>query len=51
MTLQQHIKEFDFLGLALLMAGSVCFLVGLDSGETSCMSDLRRELSLLMIDS
>jgi len=51
MTLQQHIKEFDFLGLALLMAGAVCVLIGLNSGETNCMSDPRRGLSLLMIGS
>jgi hypothetical protein len=36
MTLQQHMNEFDFLGLALLMAGAVCVLLGLNSGETNC---------------
>ena len=41
MTLRQHVNEFDFLGLALLMAGSVCVLIGLNSSETSCVSDLR----------
>ncbi|KAH9958274.1 MFS amino acid permease [Russula dissimulans] len=38
MTLQQHLNEFDFIGLALLMAGAVCFLIGLNSGETSWSS-------------
>jgi hypothetical protein len=38
MTLKQHMNEFDFLGLALLVAGAVCALLGLTSGETNCMS-------------
>jgi hypothetical protein len=41
MTLRQHVNEFDFLGLALLMAGAVCVLIGLNSSETSCVSGLR----------
>jgi len=40
-TLRQHVNEFDFLGLALLMGGAVCVLIGLNSSETSCVSDLR----------
>ena len=36
MTLQQHMSQFDFPGLALLMAGVVCILIGLNNGETSC---------------
>jgi hypothetical protein len=38
LTLQQHMNEFDFLGLALLVAGAVCVLLGLTSGETNCGS-------------
>ncbi|KAI0293081.1 major facilitator superfamily domain-containing protein [Russula brevipes] len=38
MTLQQHMNEFDFLGLGLLMAGAVCVLLGLNSGETNWSS-------------
>ncbi|KAF8265935.1 major facilitator superfamily domain-containing protein [Lactarius quietus] len=38
MTLQQHLSQFDFLGLGLLMSGAVCVLIGLNSGETSWSS-------------
>jgi EmrB/QacA subfamily drug resistance transporter len=38
MTLQQHLNEFDFLGLGLLIGGTVCVLIGLNSGETSWSS-------------
>lgn len=38
MSLQQHLSQFDFLGLALLMSGVVCVLIGLNSGETSWSS-------------
>jgi len=34
-TLQQHINEFDFLGLFLLMSGVAMLLVGFNFGETS----------------
>ena len=40
MSLQQHMSQFDFIGLALLMSGVVCVLVGLNSGETNCASGL-----------
>ncbi|KAF8265942.1 MFS amino acid permease [Lactarius quietus] len=33
MSLQQHLSQFDFPGLALLMSGIVCVLIGLDSGN------------------
>ncbi|KAI9454976.1 MFS general substrate transporter, partial [Lactarius psammicola] len=36
MSLRQHLSQFDFLGLALLMSGVVCVLIGLNSGGTSC---------------
>jgi EmrB/QacA subfamily drug resistance transporter len=38
MSLQQHISQFDFLGLGLLMSGVVCVLIGLNSGETNWSS-------------
>jgi hypothetical protein len=38
MTLRQHVNQFDFLGLGLLMSGVVCVLIGLNSGETSWSS-------------
>lgn len=34
-TLQHHLRTFDFLGLFLIIAGIVCFLLGLNFGETS----------------
>ncbi|KAL1742377.1 major facilitator superfamily domain-containing protein [Schizophyllum fasciatum] len=34
-TLQYHLRTFDFLGLGLIIAGIVCFLLGLNFGETS----------------
>ncbi|KAN0112081.1 MFS amino acid permease [Russula decolorans] len=37
-TLQEHMDDFDFAGLGLLLAGTVCFLIGLNSGETSWSS-------------
>ena len=40
-TLQEHMNDFDFLGLGLLLAGTVCVLIGLNSSETSCMLDQR----------
>jgi uncharacterized membrane protein YiaA len=36
MTLQQHMSQFDFFGLALLMSGVICSLIGLNNGEFSC---------------
>ena len=44
MTLQQHVNDFDFAGLALLIGGTVCVLIGLNSSETSCMLDQRFKL-------
>ncbi|KAN0140986.1 MFS general substrate transporter [Lactarius tabidus] len=35
MTLQQHMSQFDFPGLALLMSGVICILIGLNNGETN----------------
>lgn len=35
-TLRQHVNEFDFIGLGLIVGGVVCLLVGFDFSETSC---------------
>jgi hypothetical protein len=35
-TWRQHVAEFDFLGLLLLVAGVVCLLIGFNSSEISC---------------
>jgi len=35
-TLEQHVQEFDFVGLVLVMAGVICLLIGFNSSETSC---------------
>lgn len=32
----QHVKEFDFLGLFLLIGGAVCLLLGFNNSETNC---------------
>ncbi|KZV73419.1 MFS amino acid permease [Peniophora sp. CONT] len=37
-TLRQHVGDFDFVGLALLVAGVVCLLIGFNSGETTWSS-------------
>ena len=33
-TLQQHLAEFDFAGLLLIVAGVVLLLLGFNAGET-----------------
>lgn len=33
---QEHISDFDFVGLFLIVTGVVCLLVGLNNGTTSC---------------
>lgn len=38
MSLREHLRQFDFLGLALLMIGVLCVLIGLNSGETNWSS-------------
>ncbi|KAL1735345.1 major facilitator superfamily domain-containing protein [Schizophyllum commune] len=52
-TLSHHIRTFDFLGLFLIIAGIVCFLLGLNFGETSCLKPLvgstPQTISLLVI--
>ncbi|KAG6918133.1 hypothetical protein DXG01_016322 [Tephrocybe rancida] len=35
MTLKQHIDQFDFVGLALIVGGIVCVLLGFNFSETS----------------
>ena len=35
-SLREHIRDFDFLGLFLIIGGILCVLLGLNSGETSC---------------
>ena len=35
-TLKQHINEFDFLGLFLIVSGVLLLLVGFNQSETSC---------------
>ncbi|KAF8643906.1 hypothetical protein AX16_008922 [Volvariella volvacea WC 439] len=34
-TLQQHLEEFDFIGLVLMVTGVVCLLIGFNASETS----------------
>ncbi|PFH54197.1 hypothetical protein AMATHDRAFT_169852 [Amanita thiersii Skay4041] len=37
-SLRQHVQEFDFLGLFLIVGGVVCLLIGFNSSETSWSS-------------
>lgn len=36
-TFRQHVSEFDFLGLFLIVSGVVCVLLGFNQSENSCM--------------
>lgn len=31
---RQHVEEFDFIGLGLIISGVVCLLIGFNSSET-----------------
>ena len=33
---REHLREFDFIGLGLMVVGVVCLLVGFNFGEQSC---------------
>ncbi|ETW81546.1 MFS amino acid permease [Heterobasidion irregulare TC 32-1] len=44
---RQHVREFDFLGLFLLIAGVICLLLGFNQSETSWRSPAT--ISLLVI--
>ena len=35
-TLKQHAREFDFIGLGLMIGGVVCLLIGFNASETNC---------------
>ena len=35
-TFREHVAEFDFQGLVLLLGGVVCLLLGFNQSETSC---------------
>lgn len=35
-TLKEHVQDFDFIGLALMIAGVICLLLGFNSSETDC---------------
>ena len=38
-SLREHLAEFDFLGLALIVGGVVLILIGFNFSETSCKSE------------
>jgi MFS family permease len=44
---REHVAEFDFLGLGLIVAGIVCLLIGFNSSETSWSS--AETISLLVV--
>lgn len=35
-TFRQHVADFDFVGLFLIIAGVVCVLIGFNESSTSC---------------
>lgn len=39
-TLKQHAREFDFIGLGLMIGGVVCLLIGFNASETDCTCQL-----------
>ncbi|KAF9469176.1 MFS general substrate transporter [Collybia nuda] len=48
-TLQQHVEEFDFIGLVLIVGGIVCLLLGFNSSETTCKWSSAETITLLTI--
>ena len=41
-TFRQHVSEFDFLGLFLIVAGVICLLLGFNQSENACECSVRR---------
>ena len=35
-TFKEHVREFDFIGLGLIVCGVVCLLIGFNFSETNC---------------
>jgi hypothetical protein len=48
-TFHEHVSDFDFLGLFLIVGGVLCLLIGLNSGQTSCQSFLRSESEMCLL--
>jgi len=48
-TFREHVSDFDFLGLFLIVGGVLCLLIGLNSGQTSWSS--AKTVSLLTVGS
>jgi MFS family permease len=46
-TLREHMKDFDFLGLVLIITGVICLLIGFNASETSWSS--AETISLLVV--
>jgi hypothetical protein len=46
-TFREHVNDFDFIGLGLIIAGVVCLLLGFNSSETSWSS--AKTISLLSV--
>ncbi|KAF5381014.1 hypothetical protein D9615_004058 [Tricholomella constricta] len=38
MSFRQHVEQFDFIGLGLIVGGIICVLLGFNFSETSCKS-------------
>ncbi|KZT26422.1 MFS general substrate transporter [Neolentinus lepideus HHB14362 ss-1] len=46
-TFRQHVREFDFVGLVLVVAGVICLLIGFNNSESSWQAP--QTISLLVI--
>jgi hypothetical protein len=36
-TFREHVRQFDFVGLLLLVTGIICVLIGFNESETACL--------------
>ncbi|KAF8500652.1 MFS amino acid permease [Gautieria morchelliformis] len=50
-TFREHVRQFDFVGLFLLVSGTICVLLGFEESETACyyLTGNRGTISLLVL--
>ena len=48
-TFRQHVSEFDFLGLFLIVSGVICVLIGFNQSENSCREIILGVVVLLLM--
>jgi hypothetical protein len=44
-SLREHVREFDFAGLFLIVSGLICVLLGFNQSESGCRSSLTHLLN------